>query len=54
MDPRSTRSDPPYRSQSSLNGTASIYLVGNPGGIRLSNNGDTLMRISYDHDIEAQ
>ena len=24
-----------------------------PGGVRLSDRGDTLMRISYDHDIDA-
>ena len=31
----------------------SIYLSEAPGGIRLSDRGDTLMRISYDHDIDA-
>ena len=30
-----------------------IYLSEAPGGIRLSDRGDTLMRISYDHDIDA-
>ena len=30
-----------------------IYLSEAPGGVRLSDRGDTLMRISYDHDIDA-
>ena len=30
-----------------------IYLSETPGGVRLSDRGDTLMRISYDHDIDA-
>ena len=30
-----------------------IYLAETPGGVRLSDKGDTLMRISYDHDIDA-
>ena len=30
-----------------------IYLSEVPGGVRLSDRGDTLMRISYDHDIDA-
>ena len=30
-----------------------IYLSEAPGGVRLSDKGDTLMRISYDHDIDA-
>ena len=30
-----------------------IYLSEEPGGVRLSDKGDTLMRISYDHDIDA-
>ena len=30
-----------------------IYLSETPGGVRLSDKGDTLMRISYDHDIDA-
>jgi len=30
-----------------------IYLSEVPGGVRLSDPGDTLMRISYDHDIDA-
>ena len=30
-----------------------IYLSETPGGVRLSDKGDTLTRISYDHDIDA-
>jgi len=30
-----------------------IYLSEAPGGVHLSDRGDTLMRISYDHDIDA-
>ena len=30
-----------------------IYLSEAPGGVRLSDKGDTLMRISYEHDIDA-
>ena len=30
-----------------------IYLSEAPGGVRLSDRCDTLMRISYDHDIDA-
>ena len=30
-----------------------IYLSETPGGVRLSDKGDTLMRISYDHDLDA-
>ena len=30
-----------------------IYLSEAPGGVRLSDRGDTLMRISYDHDIDV-
>ena len=30
-----------------------IYLSETPGGVRLSDRGDTLTRISYDHDIDA-
>ena len=30
-----------------------IYVSEAPGGIRLSDRGDTLMRISFDHDIDA-
>ncbi|MDE2984923.1 MAG: DUF1828 domain-containing protein [Gemmatimonadota bacterium] len=30
-----------------------IYLSEAPGGVRLSDRGDTLIRISYDHDIDA-
>ena len=30
-----------------------IYLSEAPGGVRLSDRGDTLTRISYDHDIDA-
>ena len=30
-----------------------MYLSEIPGGVRLSDKGDTLMRISYDHDIDA-
>ena len=30
-----------------------IHLSEAPGGVRLSDRGDTLMRISYDHDIDA-
>ena len=30
-----------------------IHLSEAPGGVRLSDKGDTLMRISYDHDIDA-
>ena len=30
-----------------------IYLSEAPGGVRLSDRGDTVMRISYDHDIDA-
>ena len=30
-----------------------IYLSEVPGGVRLSDRGDTLMRISYEHDIDA-
>lgn len=30
-----------------------IYLSEVPGGVRLSDRGDTLMRISYDYDIDA-
>ena len=30
-----------------------IHLSETPGGVRLSDKGDTLMRISYDHDIDA-
>ena len=30
-----------------------IYLSEAPGGVRLSDRGDTLMRISYEHDIDA-
>ncbi len=30
-----------------------IYLSESPGGVRLSDRGDTLMRISYDHDLDA-
>ena len=30
-----------------------IHLSEAPGGVRLSDKGDTLMRIGYDHDIDA-
>ena len=30
-----------------------IHLSEAPDGVRLSDRGDTLMRISYDHDIDA-
>lgn len=30
-----------------------IYLSEAPGGVRLSDRGNTLMRISYEHDIDA-
>ena len=30
-----------------------IYVSEAPGGVRLSDKGDTLMRISFDHDIDA-
>ena len=30
-----------------------IYLSEALGGVRLSDRGDTLMRVSYDHDIDA-
>ena len=42
------------RTSNSPTGTAiPIYLSEAPGGVRLSDRGDTLMRISYDHDIDA-
>ena len=30
-----------------------IHVSEAPGGVRLSDKGDTLMRISYDHDVDA-